>query len=543
MQLRPRRAWFVRSTLLLALVWAGSVFAQNGLTPTNTASLRTVLEQGQKLESQRRWGEALSLYEESLRALPGEHDLESRFRSAKIHYDLGRRYHDQSFRRSLTGLNEQDALGLYSEVLLKIQSHYVEEPNWKALVEHGTVVFGGALGDEVFASQHLKDVPAEKVAAFRNDLDARLRTYPIRSRHEARDAVSWAGRFGRERLGVSSTAVVLEYLCGASNLLDDYSSYLTRDQLNEVYSQIDGNFVGLGIELKAVDNALQILRVIPNSPADRGGLRPLDQIVAVDGQTTATLTTDQAANLLQGKEGSQVDVTIVTPGQQPRQLRLRRENVDVPSVDDVRIVDQAFGIGYLRLTCFQKTTSKDLDAALWKLHRLGMKSLIMDLRGNPGGLLSSSVEVVDKFVGTGTIVSTRGRSPQEDYTYTAHAPGTWKVPLVVLIDGDSASASEIFAGAIRDHRRGTIVGARSYGKGSVQGIFPLSTSGSGIRLTTAKFYSPNGLPFSKIGVDPDVKVHQVAKPVSTSTGEIPAEPEDAIMAAGLQVARNQLARR
>lgn len=128
-------------------------------------------------------------------------------------------------------------------------------------------------------------------------------------------------------------------------------------------------------------------------------------------------------------------------------------------------------MGYFRLNCFQKTTSRDIDAALWKLHRDGMKSLVMDLRGNPGGLLTAAVEVVDKLVEDGVIVTTRGRSSLEDYSYTAHKAGTWRVPLVVLIDGDSASASEIFAGAIRDHRRGTIVGQRSYGKGSVQGIF------------------------------------------------------------------------
>jgi carboxyl-terminal processing protease len=503
-------------------------------------SVRTVLEQGQQLENQRRWGEALSLYEEYLRELPGETDLEARFRTAKIHYDLGRRYHDQSFRRSLTSLSEQDALSTYAEVLLKIQSHYVDEPNWKGLVEHGTAAFSTALGDDVFATQHLKDVTPAQVASFRQDLEARLRTYPIRSRHEARDAVAWASRFGRDRLGLSPTVVTMEYLCGASNLLDDYSAYLTRDQLTEVYSQIEGNFVGLGIELKSNNGALEILRVIAGSPADRGGLRPQDQIVAVDGQSTAAFNTDQAANLLQGKEGSIVEVTVVSPGQQPRKLRLKRQHVEVPSVDDVKIVDQAAGVGYLRLTCFQKTTSRDLDAALWKLHRLGMKSLVIDLRGNPGGLLSSSVEVVDKFVTAGTIVSTRGRSPQEDYTYTARSAGTWRVPLVVLIDGDSASASEIFAGAIRDHQRGTIVGSRSYGKGSVQGIFPLGSAGTGIRLTTAKFYSPKGHPFSKVGVDPHVKVQQVARPVSD--GQPAAAPADAMLEAAVDVARSQLRR-
>lgn len=531
---------FILAAALVGLVSVAQAQSEAKLRPLD--EVRTVLDRGQQLESQRRWGEALSLYEEWLREHPGQQDLEGRFQQAKIHYDLGRRYNDASYNRSLTTLTEQDALTLYSEILLKIQSHYVEEPNWKRLTDRGTTTLLTALDDEVFARRQLAGVSEERLATFRRELPARMAGYQIRTRHETRDAAAWAGRFAQEQIGLASTAVVMEYLCGATNLLDDYSSYLTGDQLTEVYSQIEGNFVGLGIELKANQGSLQILRVIAGSPAERGGLRANDQIVAVDGQSTATMNTDQAANLLQGKEGSQVDVSVVTASQPARLLRLRREHVEVPSVDEVRIVDAAYGIGYLRLTCFQKTTSRDLDAALWKLHRLGMKSLIMDLRGNPGGLLSSSVEVVDKFVAQGNIVSTKGRSAQEDYNYTAHAAGTWRVPLVVLIDGDSASASEIFAGAIRDHKRGTIVGNRSYGKGSVQGIFPLTNGGAGVRLTTAKFFSPNGLPFTKVGVAPDIHVRKVAKPIEgeLATGD-PAE--DAVLAAGVREARNQFAKR
>jgi carboxyl-terminal processing protease len=175
-----------------------------------------------------------------------------------------------------------------------------------------------------------------------------------------------------------------------------------------------------------------------------------------------------------------------------------------------------------------------------------MRSLIIDLRGNPGGLLTAAVEVADKFVAAGTIVSTRGRSPREDFDYKAHDVGTWQSPLVVLIDGDSASASEIFAGAIRDHRRGTIVGETSYGKGSVQGIFPLNAHKAGLRLTTAKFYSPSGQPISERGVSPDVKVNvqTAAKPVSDNADAAPAPPEDhdPALIAALQVARRPLSR-
>ena len=195
------------------------------------------------------------------------------------------------------------------------------------------------------------------------------------------------------------------------------------------------------------------------------------------------------------------------------------------------------------MTCFQKTTSRDLDAALWKLHREGMRSLIIDLCGNPGGLLTSSVEVADKFVNDGIIVSTRGRNALEDFNYTAHKAGTWHVPLVVLIDENSASASEIFAGAIRDHRRGVLVGRRSYGKGSVQGIFPLGLAGSGVRLTTAKFYSPNGHPISHVGVQPDIQVRVAAKPAPGQELTSLQGSEEPTLAAGLDAARRQTAER
>jgi carboxyl-terminal processing protease len=148
--------------------------------------------------------------------------------------------------------------------------------------------------------------------------------------------------------------------------------------------------------------------------------------------------------------------------------------------------------------------------------------------------------LADKFVSSGTIVSTRGRNAHEDFDYTAHANGTWNVPLVVLIDGDTASASEIFAGAIRDHRRGTVVGQRSYGKGSVQGIFSLHTTAAGIRLTTAKFYSPSGQAISRRGVYPDLVVRTAARPVSDGGKLAAGNAEDAILKAAVQVARDRL---
>jgi carboxyl-terminal processing protease len=220
-------------------------------------------------------------------------------------------------------------------------------------------------------------------------------------------------------------------------------------------------------------------------------------------------------------------------------LSIRREHVDVPSLENAQIVDSDFGVAYVRIPAFQKTTARDLETALWDLHRQGMRTLVLDLRGNPGGLLTASVEVADKFLTEGNIVSTRGRSPQEDFNYQAHYGGTWRVPLVVLIDGDSASASEIFAAAIKDNNRGTVVGSTSFGKGSVQGIFPLGFAGAGIRLTTAKFYGPSGAPISNRGVEPHETVQVVAKPVN---GKVDVN-NDLVLQAGIQAARSRVAAR
>jgi len=573
------RSWF-RGWLFAALaVVQVPALAQTNLrfvppqVAQNTREVAEVLERGRSFEQQRKWADAVILYEEAVRANPGDRTLEQRFDTAKMHYDLGRRYNDASFRTCLSSLNETQALDLYAEVLLKIHTHYVTNPDWANMISRGSRCLDMALTEPPFADRYLRNVPKAKLDQFRNELSKLVNGKQVRTRQEARDLVAQAERLATSLASVPATATIMEYLAGATGSLDEYSSYLTQDQLTDVYSQIEGNFVGLGIELKSADGTLKIVRVIAGSPAERAGIRSNDRITAVDGRSVKEVSTDQAAEMLQGREGSVCDVVVVTPGEDPRRLRVKREHVDVPSVEDTQILDAESGIGYFKLTCFQKSTSKDVDAALWKLHKDGMRSLIMDLRGNPGGLLTASVEVADKFIEEGTIVSTRGRSQQEDFTYTAHRPGTWRVPLVVLIDGDSASASEIFAGAIRDHHRGTLVGVRSYGKGSVQGIFPLSQSGAGLRLTTSKFYSPNGLPFVKVGVEPDILVRSAAKPVipslapkaepvppsagpalvgpvlgdpgqTTSPPAVVTEPvksEDAILAAGLQAARKQVA--
>jgi carboxyl-terminal processing protease len=296
------------------------------------------------------------------------------------------------------------------------------------------------------------------------------------------------------------------------------------------------------VELKSAPDGLLVVHVIPGSPAERAGLRAGDHLIGIGGRSIGGMSVDEAACLLQGPEGSLVTLAVVRGPGAARAVTVRREHVEVPSIEEAGIVDAAAGIARIRLTSFQKTTAADLEAALRRLHAAGMRALVVDLRGNPGGLLSAAVDVADLFLDRGLVVATRGRSPEEDFNYTAAKSGTWRMPLVVLIDGDSASSSEILAGAIRDHRRGTIVGSRSYGKGSIQGIFPLQAAGVGMRLTTAKFFSPRGLPFSGVGVEPDVPVVTAARPAGGEVAAAADQQADAALSAAVEIARRSVLR-
>ncbi len=546
---------FVRWFAPLAVVWATCALTPDLRAQSvelaapipATDDLATVFEKGSRLEGERKWAEALSFYEEALRQHPTRTDLAHRVALARAHYDVSRRYGDATFTAAVGQLRDREALAIYDEVLIKIQSNFVHQPNWQQILYSGLTNLEVALSEPAFAEKNLTRVPGDQLGNLAREIRQLATSRRVEDRFQAVAHVDSIGRRLDERYGLSSRAVVMEFTSGATSALDEYSGFLTGGQMDEVFSQIEGNFVGLGIELRTEPAGLFIVNVIPTGPAAQGGIRPGDRIVEVDRKTMADSSPDTLADMLRGAEGSQVEVAVQSGDGQARTLRLTRRRVEVPSVVDVKMVDAEQHIGYFKLTSFQKTTSRDVDAALWKLHDAGMRHLIIDVRGNPGGLLKAAVDVADKFVMEGMIVSTKGRSPRENFDHRGQLAGTWRVPLVVLIDHDSASAAEIFAGAIRDHRRGKIVGVTSYGKGSVQGIFPLAAANVGVRLTTAKWYTPSGQAISGAGVMPDILVPAAqpgdrtiaARPIE---GVVPAASpaDDAILHAGLDEARSQL---
>lgn len=513
-----------------------------------------LLREGLDLEGQHRWGDALAHFEGAVRKHPHDRKLNEHFDLARMHYGVERRYVDRSYLDSIHSLQVVEATDLYRELLSKIESHYVIDPPWQGLAQRGVNSLDIAFTKTAFLRHNGIRADAARLKAVRKAIYQPLRSRQVTSREDALMVCQQVAQIAAQHVGLSGTATALEFTASAAGGLDHYSSFLSGDQLKEIYSQIEGNFVGLGVELKSADAGLEIVHVIPGSPAERAGIEAGDIITRIDGQSIAHMSTDEAAGLLTGEEGTQVAVRVVPPHsmakmastsgspatRQPFDAMVRREHVEVPSLEGIDIIDAANGVAYIHIPVFQKTTSRDLEKALWDLHAKGMRSLVIDLRGNPGGLLNASVELADKFVAQGRIVSTRGRSAGEDFDYRAHRAGSWRVPLVVLIDDQSASASEIFAAAIRDNQRGTVIGVRSFGKGSVQGIFPLGYAGAGIRLTTAKFYSPTGKPISKVGVQPDIVVRP-ATGQSEGTHQVAYRgvDADAQLARAVEVARTQ----
>lgn len=290
--------------------------------------------------------------------------------------------------------------------------------------------------------------------------------------------------------------------------LDPYSQFIDSKNLEELKIETEGEFDGLGIEVVIKDGYLTVLTPIIDSPAFRAGVYIGDKIIKIDGKSTKNITIGEAIDMLRGKTYTKVTLTVVHEGEsEPVEITVEREKIHIKSTRGTRIVNEEYKIGYVAVSSFQDHTSDDLDSAVKELEEQGMKSLILDLRFNPGGLLNVAVDVADKFIKKGIIVSTKGRHESQKREYKAHRSKTYdNFPLIILVNNGSASASEIVAGAVKDLKRGLLLGNKTYGKGSVQTLIPIENRDSALKLTTAKYYTPSGTMIDELGIEPDIKV-------------------------------------
>ena len=504
--------WSTRSlasSLFVALaLFTGTVGRAQPATNIALPEERSIfLDRAQDLERRQLWQQAADLYQRALRLYPEDSELRQRWYTAEQFYSLSRRYHDSSFQQDLLTLSETESLGLYREVLAKIQTHYVREVPVRDLVLAGYRTLAVALDRPVFISTNFPKTSPEVLAQLRTRVaQAATRLGQINSNLEASAELRNVIRLCTVHGCQHTAAAPLEFITGACESLDPYTTHLSPNRLDELYSMIDGNFVGLGVEVRGEDKGLRIVEVLPASPAQEASLIDAELILAVDGIRLAGMNAEEAANRLQGPDGTKVVIEVANREGQPRTVTITRREVIVHSVREARIIENTAGVAYVRIESFQKNTEDELRVVLDDLEKKGMRSLVVDLRGNPGGLLDVSLDVANQFIGDGILVSTRGRAWGQNWAHRARPKATRKDPIVVLVDSESASASEIFASAIQDHHRGVIVGTRTYGKGSVQSIFPLTTVRTGLRLTTAHFFSPTDKRLQGVGVEPDVVV-------------------------------------
>lgn len=514
----------------------------------DTSALLTAnqaLGEGEALEAGRQWRDAIRLYEAALEKFPEDDGLTYALRRTRVHFGIERRYADNSFEKQMLTLSRSESLDLLEDVLGRVQTEYVDPITATKFVAHGTESFYMALGNSQFLAKHFQNADRSSIEAVRQRLIQSFWNRRIGSRVEARMTISEACDLAADKLNLAGSVVVMEYLFGGCNALDDYSNFLTPDSYNDLFGSIQGEFVGIGIEMEASKGkGMELMNVLLDSPAESGGLRPGDFIVEIDGRNCRDFSTDEAARLLRGTQGSRVNLKFEDPDGRLSESQLIRRPVQIKSVTRALILDDTTGVGYIRMTGFQNTTEDEMEEALRRLERLGMKSLIWDLRGNPGGLLDTAAAVIDRFIEDGVLVSTEGRSYDQTQVFRARSYNTRRMPLVLLVDEGSASASEIVAGAIKDHGRGTIVGRKTYGKWSVQSIIHLP-GGTGLKLTTAKFFSPNHMNYAGKGLQVDEHVSTAGINRSTmfrgkTSGEIVLDPD---VARGLELLERQFARK
>ena len=310
---------------------------------------------------------------------------------------------------------------------------------------------------------------------------------------------------------VEADKVIHGAIRGMLKTLDPHSSFMPPDMYREMQVETEGRFGGLGIEITVRDDVLTVVSPIEGTPAFRAGIQPGDQIIKVNGESTKEMSLVDAVKKLRGPEGSSVTISIFRQSfAEPKDFTLSRAVIQIKSVRWTKLQDD---IGYVKLRSFHKTTEEELEEALQDLGEQHIKTLILDLRNNPGGLLEQAIAVANVFLDGGKlIVYTKGRLPNQNMKGFSKSEGLHvSYPMVVIINGGSASASEIVAGALQDLHRATVIGTQSFGKGSVQTIIPLS-DGSGLRLTTAKYYTPKGGEIHGKGITPDIVVEKPQEP-------------------------------
>jgi carboxyl-terminal processing protease len=495
-------------------------------SPYLSEDLKVRQLRAQQFEALGQWDKACEEYNAILRCDRNLVHIRESYLRCLRRYHLVYRHRDFSYRKEVLGLKYSEALRLCELVLTHLMDKAVERHRAQPvrLLRYGIEELSFALSEPEFRQEHMPNVKNEAIETFRTTLQNALNgVHTARSRRDVLDQIRRLAMSAQQTLGLNAVVTVLECTCGACAAVDEYTLFLSPNQLHELVDACKGTFVGVGLKVRLEDNKLIISEIVPGSPAAEAmiedmatgmktpALQVRDHLVSICRRSTADLTPEAAMELLEGEAGTIVDLIVDTSMAESRLVLLKRRPMFVPSISKIEM--KGDGIGYLQITCFQETTIQELDDAILALNKAGMKALVLDLRGNGGGVFDVAVEVSRRFLASGVIVSTQHADARLNMTYHARNLGAWGMPVVVLVDGNTASSAEVLAGALKENRRARLVGQTTFGKGYSQILVRLNAGANGalsggLRLTVAKFFSPLGNPYAGRGILP----HIIAEP-------------------------------
>jgi carboxyl-terminal processing protease len=503
----PRRTNWALTLLACSVV----LLSTSRLYALPEKEIRVIVEEAQKFEGQGAWKEARDLYEMLLSQKDPGLRIRERYHNAQRRLLQTRRHQDESYRKEVLSIDFGQAIRVFnviSDTLLEASIEKKKIDSTK-LFQKGLEEFEAALANPGFVDKHIPPEKRIHIDAFRAALKKTWGDMDKLSRKEAAKQIREIAMAAESVLDLSATVVAMEFACGACYAIDNYTAYLTPNQLRELtHSLSRAEVIDVGLTVGIRENNVVIHEVAMDSQA-KGFVRANDQILSVDKKPVVDLPLQTVKEMLKGAAGSFVEIEVLTPGAaESRTLRLqRRRQLDL-------------GIGYyslknsaywnLEINGFTDATAQDVDSVLDVMQKQGMKGLILDLRGNGGGVFESAIDTARLFLSDRIITSTQHQNPALNRVYRAAKNArAVAVPMVVLVDGNTASAAELLAGALKDNDRATLIGQTTFGKGCSQTVLELPRAGGGVptggmRLTVARFFSPTNQPYCGRGVIPHI---------------------------------------
>jgi carboxyl-terminal processing protease len=485
--------------------------------------VRDAVRFAKQLEADRKWEEARELYELLLSQKDPGLNIRERYQETLRRCWQVRRHKDVSYRKEVLSIEYGQAMWLHKIITKTLLDDSAEKDKVDPtkLFRKGLEEFDAALSDPNFLKEYVHASKLGEVEAFRATLKKVWGQKANLTRDEAAKQIGEVASAAARDLGLDATVVVMEFACGACYAIDEYTAYLTPNQLRELANSLArSEAIGVGLVLAVRDNRIVVQSRAMGTQA-HSQISDGDQVISVNKKLVAELPLQAVKELLEGPAGTMVDIELLGPDDtNTRMLSLMRERAPVPSVESQMLPGLAYG--YLKINSFTETTVQDVDEHLAKLSNSNMKGLILDLRENNGGVFESAIDTAQRFLSRGIITSILHRNRDKNFVYQAKNPNALTLPIVLMIDGDTASAAEVLAGALKDNDRAYVIGQTTYGKGCTQWLLELPKSkGSniptgGMKLTVARFFSPKGDAYSGRGVTPHFPINDERMAASES---------------------------